>query len=213
MIGRISARPSTKLHISFAVWAWSAATALARRASRSPATVMLKRAPAERRELVVGERRVGDLAEPLDRVALVSGQDRRVRREDDLVAGRGHGVLVAHAPRRLLADKLERRQQGVALVKVVQVHADPERPERADAADAEDDLLGHAVLLGAAVEPGRRLAVRVPVEVGVEKVERDVPKGVRLPHLAPDVVAADLDRDLDARVFEEPVGRVVDVLV
>ncbi len=138
---------------------------------------------------------------------LVAREHGRVRRKDDLLARRVHGVVQLHPVGRLLADQLDGREQRVALVEVVQVDLDAERPQRADAADAEDDLLRDARLARTAVKVRRRVGLGVARQVGVEQVQRGVAEGLGLPDLHAHVVALDGDGHLDAGVLDH-VGAV-----
>ena len=125
---------------------------------------------------------------------------------DDLDGG-VEGQTLAHE----LADALQPEEPGVALVGVEHVRGQPERAQGAHATDAEDDLLAQTVVLVAAVQAiGDRDAVRrVAGDVGVEQVQRDS-TDVGAPDVDLDLVAGEVDGELDARVDEaEGVGREV----
>ena len=145
------------------------------------------------------------------REAVDPRRDGRVRGEhaaaaDDLDGG-VEGQTLAHE----LADALQPEEPGVALVGVEHVRGQPEGAQGAHATDAEDDLLAQTVVLVAAVEAiGDRDAVgRVAGDVGVEQVQRDA-TDVGAPDVDLDLVAGEVDGELDARVDEaEGVGREV----
>ncbi len=79
---------------------------------------------------------------------------------------------------------LEAEEAGVALVRVEDLHVEPERFEHAHAAHPEEDLLLQPVLDVAAVQAVGDLAHvgLVVVDVGVEEVERGA-ADVGPPHL------------------------------
>ena len=87
VMAMIGAASSTCAHIARAVSPWSWATALARRASRRPATVMLNGSPPERGQLARHELAVrAEAPEIGERVHLVARRHRRVGGEDDALA-------------------------------------------------------------------------------------------------------------------------------
>ncbi len=87
----------------------------------------------------------------------------------------------------------------MALVGVEHLRVEPERPQRPHAADAEEDLLAHAVLGVAAVEPvgDGPISGGLSSHVGVEQVQRDA-ADVGPPDLGLQGLAGEVDRDPDA---------------
>ena len=151
------------------------------------------------------------LGQQRTREAVDAGRHGRVRREHAAAAHGLDGGVERQAGGDELADPLQPEEPGVALVGVEHVGLEAEGPQGADAADAEHDLLAQSVVLVAAVEAvGDGDAVgRVAVDVGVEQVQRDA-ADVGPPDVDRDVVAGEVDGDLDARVDEpERVGREV----
>ena len=94
---------------------------------------------------------------------------REHRRAPDFVERRIEGTALLAQ----LADALQDDEGRMAFVEVIDRRLDAERAQGPHAADAEDDLLLHARLAIAAVQPRRELAVprRVLLEVGVEQEE------------------------------------------
>ena len=145
----------------------------------------------------IGTQRLADL---VDRVGVVAGGHRRVRREERAAA---HGLerLVGVEP---AADErvgeLEPGECGVALVEVHGLGVDADRLDRLHPADAQQDVLREADLGIARVQARGRPAgaQRVLRPVGVEEEERHAPD-VDPPHLRDEVHAVDLHRDRERR--------------
>ena len=121
VIAMMGAAPSTCAHMARAVSPWSWATALARRARRSPATVMLNGSPPISR---ISPSTSSQLAPSRRRSAsgvhLVAGGHRRVGGEDDPLAHRLPRLLEGRARLHAVGDQLDAREDGVALVEVVE---------------------------------------------------------------------------------------------
>src|SRR5262249_34016754 len=101
----------------------------------------------------------------------------------------------------------------MTLVHVEDRRLDAESREGAHAADAEQDLLSDSLLAVSAVERRRhRAALRgVLRQVAVEQKERDA-SDVQPPDRRDDVLAGEIDRDLDRESLEpERLGVVVGI--
>jgi hypothetical protein len=117
--------------------------------------------------------------DPLDHLvgeAVVTGLDRRVRREDahvpyaaDLVFELARADLVLRP--REAAQEIEGKEGGMALVQVIAADVEAERLQNAQAADPEHDLLLEAIDLIATIELVGQAAVGlgVLVKVGVQE--------------------------------------------
>ena len=150
-----------------------------RHAERLPVVVGID--PSHTHQLVVGNpERVPHRAEVfLDQAAVepvVAGGHGRVRREHGLAGYPAdrvvEGVAVAFHPS---ADRLQRGEDRVSLVEMVDAGHDSHRPDRPHTADAEHEFLPDPQPRVAAVETARQLAVFgvVDLHVGVEQVEID----------------------------------------
>jgi hypothetical protein len=106
------------------------------------------------------------------------------------------------------ADRLQRGEDGVALVEVVDAGHDPHRPDRLHAPHAEDQFLADPDPRVAAVEPARQFAVLrgVALDVGVEQVQADAADR-HLPDLGEERPAAGVDLHGD-RLAVEPDRRL-----
>ncbi len=152
------------------------------------------------------------LLDRLKRKRVMSGGDRRVRGEHCRAAHVLEGIVKRLPLLDELPDALKHDETGVAFVQVKDGRRRLQRAERQHAADAEDDLLLHARLAVAAVQPGRQLAIpgRVVLEIGVEEVQLhaakpDAPDGDAYGAIAEgDIDSAHRsvarDRGLDGRV-------------
>ncbi|MNS67621.1 hypothetical protein D3C72_1008770 [compost metagenome] len=130
---------------------------------------------------------------------VVAGGHGRVGGEDGVGGDRLEGLVEVQAVvLDHLADALEAQEGRVALVHVPGGRLDAEGAERAHAADAEDDLLGDAHVVVAAVELRAEAAVfgGVAVDVGVQEVDRDA-ADLDAPDLGEDGAAGQLDVDDD----------------
>ena len=122
--------------------------------------------------------------EPVD-----AGRHRGVRGEHRAGPAGGERLVEAEPAGRVLADALQAKEAGVALVGMedlrLRVPGDrAELPDRAHPADAEQELLAEAVIAAPAVQPVGDLAQRglVPLHVGVEQQQR-YPAHLREPDL------------------------------
>ncbi len=140
-----------------------------------------------------------------ERVHLVARGHRRVGGEDDALPRRLPGLLEGRPRLHAVGDQLDAREDGVALVEVVEAHGQVQRPERAHAADAEQHLLGEPAIRARVVETAGDPAV--PRIHGLEQEERRDRVPAHAPHAADDLAAADAHADADAGVREE--GRLV----
>ena len=211
-----SARPGNRpIHISRETSPCSADTALARRESLSPSTVMQNIScglpgfsrPSAISRFVRESQRFAKRAQVLfhqSRVEpVVAGGHRRV-------GGEHH--FASHAARRRskLRPSSSMRQRmasstanaAVAFVHVQHPGGDPHGPQRAIAADAQQQFLPDAHAPVAAVEPRSQLAVlrRVAVHVGVEQQKVAAPH-LHAPDFGEDRPAAGLDLDRDRFAF------------
>ena len=130
---------------------------------------------------------------------VMSGGDRRVRREDPHRGRLAKRFVEAEAVfLHPLADEFQRSKGGMSFVHVDHARLDGQRLQGAGAADAEDDFLTDPRPLVAAVQPGRQMAVFVLVlgNVGVEQKEGNAAH-VDPPDAREDLPAARRDRNDD----------------
>jgi hypothetical protein len=112
-------------------------------------------------------RKSAQAAQAIDLVLLIADVDRRVRGEDDLLARLRPGALERRAPLAQTTNQLEPGEHRVPLVEMIAIDGDPQRLERAHAAHAQDQLLRHAIVVAAAVEPPRH-----PLIFGVARLQQ-----------------------------------------
>jgi len=177
------------------------------------------RAPAEVHEALEAQPDFGQVGpqQPAHQAGLevvAAGGDGRVGGEDEAGAGDQPRLLQGElAPEPQLADALDGQEEAVALVHVEDGGVDAHGPERAHAADAQHDLLGEATSRLGHVQPvGDRAQLgRVPLDVGVEEVERhppDVDPPDRDPHLLVSEGAGHLEGPV--RTLDPPQGELLE---
>ena len=134
-------------------------------------------------KLIVGqtqrgnELRIKAISQFLSRENIVSGGDRRVRRENALLAYLRNGIdkMCVLICIEKFPGQFERQKRGVPFVKMIDRRLDRQFAQKADAADAEDLFLYDAGFRASTVKmPGdQTINFRVLLDVSVKQVKRD----------------------------------------